>query len=188
MIGARAAKSSNHLSNEDKEYLHDQVLKTIEAKLNNKKLPDDIPSSKVLLEKRGVFVTIKIAGNLRGCIGLIRAAKPLYEAVREMAISAAFDDPRFVPLTKDEFNNIGTEISVLTPLTRVHDISEIEVGRDGLLIRLDFHSGLLLPQVATENGWDKETFLQQTCFKAGLPKNSYKEKTAEIFRFSADVF
>lgn len=188
MIGARAAKSSNRLSNEDKEYLHDQVLKTIEAKLDNQELPDDIPSSKILLEKRGVFVTIKIAGNLRGCIGLIRAAKPLYEAVREMAISASFDDPRFVPLTKDEFNNIETEISVLTPLIRVHDISEIEVGRDGLLIRLDFHSGLLLPQVATENGWDRETFLQQTCFKAGLPKNSYKEKTAEIFRFSADVF
>jgi len=94
----------------------------------------------------------------------------------------------FPPLTKAEFASIEVEISVLTPLARVHDIDEIEVGRDGLMIRLDFHSGLLLPQVATEQGWDRKTFLEQTCLKAGLPKNSYKEKNAEIYRFSADVF
>lgn len=187
-IGARAAKAQHELFDDDKAYLHDQVLKTIEAKLNNEKLPDDIPTSKILLEKRGAFVTLKIDGQLRGCIGLIRAAKPLYEAVREMALAAAFDDPRFSPLTKAEFASIEIEISVLTPLAKVNNIKEIEVGRDGLIIRLDFHSGLLLPQVATEQDWDRITFLEQTCLKAGLPKNSYKEKNAEIYRFSADVF
>jgi hypothetical protein len=187
-IGARTAKAQHELFDDDKAYLHDQVLKTIEAKLNNEKLPDDIPTSKILLEKRGAFVTLKIDGQLRGCIGLIRAAKPLCEAVREMALAAAFDDPRFAPLTRVEFASIEIEISVLTPLATVHNIKEIEVGRDGLIIRLDFHSGLLLPQVATEQGWDRVTFLEQTCLKAGLPKNSYKKKNAEIYRFSADVF
>lgn len=187
-IGERAAKDRYELSNNDKAYLLNQVIDTIGAKLDDKKLPDDIPTSRILLEKRGAFVTIKIGGNLRGCIGLIRAAKPLYEAVREMALAAAFDDPRFRPLTKVEFASIEVEISVLTPLAKVHDLNEIQVGRDGLMIRLDFHSGLLLPQVASENGWDRTTFLEQTCLKAGLPKNSYKEKTAEIYRFSADVF
>ena len=105
-----------------------------------------------------------------------------------MALAAAFDDPRFSPLTKAEFASIEIEISVLTPLSKVHNIKEIEVGRDGLIIRLDCHSGLLLPQVATEQGWDRMTFLEQTCLKAGLPKNSYKKKNAEIYRFSADVF
>jgi len=160
-IGARKARAQQELSDKDKAYLLDQVIKTIEAKIDGTKLPDDIPTSKIL---------------------------PLYEAVREMALAAAFDDPRFPPLTKAEFASIEVEISVLTPLARVHDIDEIEVGRDGLMIRLDFHSGLLLPQVATEQGWDRKTFLEQTCLKAGLPKNSYKEKNAEIYRFSADVF
>jgi AmmeMemoRadiSam system protein B/AmmeMemoRadiSam system protein A len=186
--GAKAAKDPNKLSDEDKAYLHEQVKKTIKARLNHEKPPNDIPSSKILKEKRGAFVTLKIHGDLRGCIGLVRAAKPLFEAVREMAQAAAFDDPRFTPLTGEEFNQIETEISVLTPLIRVHDISEIEVDRDGLMVRLDFHSGLLLPQVATEQGWDRETFIQQTCLKAGLPKNGYREKGIEIYRFSAEVF
>ncbi len=187
-IGAKAAKDLYSLSDDDKAYLHDQVKKTIKARLNGTKLPDDIPSSKILQEKRGAFVTLKIHGNLRGCIGLVRAAKPLFEAVREMALAAAFEDPRFTPLSDKELDLVETEISVLTPLIRVHDISEIEVGRDGLMIRLDFHSGLLLPQVATEQAWDRDTFIQQTCLKAGLPKNSYKEKGIEIYRFSAEVF
>ncbi len=187
-IGARAALARHELSKDDKAYLLGQVIETIKAKLNGTKLPDDIPSGKILNEKRGAFVTIKINGQLRGCIGLIRASKPIYEAVREMAQAAAFDDPRFAPMTKEEFASIDIEISVLSQLTKVHDLNEIEVGRDGLMIRLDFHSGLLLPQVASELGWDRITFLEQTCLKAGLSKNSYKDKIAEIYRFSADVF
>jgi AmmeMemoRadiSam system protein A len=125
---------------------------------------------------------------LRGCIGMIRAAMPLYEVIADMAQAAAFEDPRFTPLNERELKNIEIEISVLSPLVRVESIEEIKVGRDGLMIHLEMHSGLLLPQVPTEHGWDRMTFLEQTCLKAGLPKNSYKDARAEIYRFSADIF
>ncbi len=187
-IGSRPARDPNKLTDDDKKYLLDLAKRTIEAKINNKALPFDEPDSRLLRENRGAFVTIKINGQLRGCIGMIRAAKPLYETVREMAVSAAFEDPRFVELRPDELEKIEVEISALTPLTRVRDLNDIEIGTDGLMIKLEYHSGLLLPQVATEQGWDRTTFLEQTCLKAGLPKNSYKDPHAEIYKFSADVF
>lgn len=187
-IGTRPARDPNRLTDEDKKYLLDLARRTIEAKVHDKPIPSDVPDSRLLKENRGAFVTIKINGQLRGCIGMIRAAKPLYETVREMAISAAFEDPRFVELHPDELDRIEVEISALTPLTRVRDLNDIEVGTDGLMIKLEYHSGLLLPQVATEQGWDRTTFLEQTCLKAGLPKNSYKDPHAEIYKFSADVF
>jgi len=188
IIGEKAARESQRLTDDDKKFLLNLARNTIRAKLHGEKISDEIPGSKILKELRGAFVTIKIHGMLRGCIGLIRAARPLYEAVKEMAEAAAFDDPRFQPLTAVEYDSIDLEISVLSPLIRVNDISVIKVGRDGLMIRFDLHSGLLLPQVATEQRWDEITFLEQTCLKAGLPKNSYKEKSAEIYRFTADVF
>jgi len=180
--------TANNLTVSDKKYLLETARNTIAAKIHNQPSPEDIPDSKTLRDKRGAFVTLKIGGNLRGCIGMIRAARPLYETVREMALAAAFDDPRFEALTPAEVEKISLEISALSPLVRVRDLNDIEVGRDGLMIRLDFHSGLLLPQVATEHNWDKTTFLEQTCLKAGLPKNIYKDKNAEIYRFTADVF
>lgn len=136
----------------------------------------------------GVFVTLTLGDQLRGCIGQIRARQPLWQAVAEMAVAAAFEDPRFAPLTEAEAGNIDIELSVLTPLERVHDLTDIEVGRHGLMIKLDFHSGLLLPQVATDNEWDRTTFLEQCCLKAGLAKNSYSNKRAEIYTFRAQVF
>jgi len=187
-IGSRPAKKSKRLTDDEKKYLLELARRTIAARLKNKPFDEAPPESRLLNEKRGAFVTLKIGDELRGCIGLIRAAKPLYEAVMDMALAAAFDDPRFDSLDIDELDKIDVEISVLSPLMRVHDIEDIRVGRDGLLIRLDLHSGLLLPQVATEHDWDEITFLEQTCLKANLPKNSYKDKTAEIYRFTADVF
>ena len=118
----------------------------------------------------------------------LRSDDPLPKTIAEMAHAAAFDDPRFPALSEAEADDIEVEISVLSPLHRVHDLNEIEIGRDGLLVKLDWHSGLLLPQVATENGWGLVEFLEQTCLKAGLPKNSYRDKRAEIYRFSAEVF
>jgi len=187
-MGTPISKKWAGFKKEDKEFLLKLAHDAIAAGVNNEKLIFAEPTSRILCEKRGAFVTIKIRGNLRGCIGLIRAAKPLYETVIEMARSAAFDDPRFAPLSKDELDHIEIEISALTPLVRVEDINEIEVGRDGLMIVLQMHSGLLLPQVATENHWNRTAFLEQTCLKAGLPKNSYKDKAAQIYRFSAEVF
>ena len=105
-----------------------------------------------------------------------------------MAISAAFQDPRFEPLSEKELADLDIEISVLTPMKQITDINEIEIGKHGLMIVKDYFSGLLLPQVATEFGWDKEKFLEHTCMKAGLPQNAWKDSAAKIYAFSADVF
>ena len=187
VMGAIAAKKAEfHLSDAAKEKLHRIAREAIAAQLDGK---DYTPlGDEELAHKRGAFVTLKIDGELRGCIGQIRAREELPDTIAGMAVAAAFDDPRFPRLSKDEYERLEYEISVLSPLQRVHEFSEIKVGRDGLMIKLDMHSGLLLPQVATEYGWTETQFLEQTCLKAGLPKESYKDKFAEIYRFSAEVF
>jgi len=136
---------------------------------------------------QGAFVTITIGGQLRGCIGTFREDTPLYRTVAQMAVAAAREDPRFPPLTAAELPKIHVEISALTPMQPVADVGEIEVGRHGLYITRGLHSGVLLPQVATEYGWDRTTFLEQTCRKAGLPKNAWQEG-AKILSFEAEVF
>ncbi len=138
-------------------------------------------------EEKGAFVTIHKKGRLRGCIGKIEGTRPLHETVAELALESAFGDPRFPPLNVVEFAEIDIEISVLTKLAKVERTEQIEVGKHGLYIKKGFNSGLLLPQVATEYGWDRETFLEQTCWKAGLPRDAWK-KGAEIFLFGAEVF
>lgn len=136
----------------------------------------------------GAFVSLHHRGDLRGCIGQIEARQPLVSAIAQCAVSAATRDPRFPPLSLNELN-AGTEIeiSVLTPMQPVTSPEEVEVGRDGLLIQQGPRSGLLLPQVATEWGWDRDTFLAQTCRKAGLPLDAWKHG-AEIFKFQAEIF
>ena len=136
----------------------------------------------------GAFVTLHRFGELRGCIGQIEAREPLADTVAHCAVAAALRDPRFPPLTAPELGP-GTdfEISVLTPMQPVNSVEEIEVGRDGLLIEQGARSGLLLPQVAAERGWDLETFLAHTCRKAGLPPDAWKHG-AQIFRFQAEIF
>lgn len=148
-------------------------------------LPDVSPA---LREKRGVFVTLHKEGDLRGCIGYIQAIQPLFQAVEEMALSAAFGDPRFPPVRAEELPHVEVEISVLTPLRRVQDPSQIQVGQHGLFIVRGGFSGLLLPQVATECGWDRTTFLEHTCRKAGLPPDAWCDPRAEIYIFSAEIF
>lgn len=147
-----------------------------------------MPDVPVLKEKRGAFVTLKKKGQLRGCIGYIHALKPLGQTIYEMARAAAFGDPRFPPVTKEELPNLSFEISVLTPLKEIKDIEEIKVGVHGLYIIKGSHAGLLLPQVATEYGWDRHTFLEHTCYKAGLAPQAWQDKDAKIYIFSADIF
>lgn len=141
-----------------------------------------------LKESCGAFVTLKEGGQLRGCIGYIQAVKPLFETVKDVAKSAAVHDYRFNPVTQDELGKLEYEISVLTPLKRITDINEIEVGKHGLVMKRGINSGLLLPQVATEYNWDRETFLKETCRKAGLSSDAWKDKSTEIYIFSAEVF
>lgn len=141
----------------------------------------------IFSEHYGVFVTITMHGELRGCIGLVEGAKPIREAVKEMAEQAAFHDPRFYPLRKSEYGGIDIEISILYPLETVSDINEIEVGRDGLVMERGFNRGLLLPQVASERRWTRERFLNETCRKAGMESFCW-ENGATIYKFEAEVF
>jgi AmmeMemoRadiSam system protein A len=133
-------------------------------------------------------VTLKKRGHLRGCIGYIKAVKPLWETVQEMAVAAAFHDPRFPSLMPDEVQDLTFEVSVLSPLKRIKDINEIEVGKHGLYIVRGYNSGLLLPQVAAEYKWNRESFLNETCYKAGLPAQAWMDEETEIYTFSADYF
>ncbi len=141
-----------------------------------------------LQQPAGGFVTLELGGQLRGCIGQVRAQGPLAEVVQEMAHAAATRDPRFSPLGPEELSQLEIEISVLSPLWPVDDIHKIQVGRDGLMISAGDQSGLLLPQVASEYGWDAETFLSHTCMKAGLPKDHWRLGTAKIEAFTAQIF
>jgi AmmeMemoRadiSam system protein B/AmmeMemoRadiSam system protein A len=187
-IGTPRARKHTGYTKEEKNYMLNLARQSIEARALGQKLEIPKCPSSYLEEKRGAFVTLTKRGMLRGCIGLVHAKEPLIDAVSHMAIAAAFEDPRFPSVTESELADLEYEISVMSPLTLVTDLESIKVGRDGLMIRLDMHSGLLLPQVATENGWDRATFLEQTCLKAGLPKNSYKDKQTQIYRFSVQKF
>jgi MEMO1 family protein len=172
----------------EKKRLHQIAKQSIEARLRGDKPPKLDNLKGTLKEPRGAFVTLKKRGELRGCIGHIVGSKPLAETVAEMAEAAAFLDRRFSPVTAAEFPDLEIEISALTPLERISDVSVIRVGTHGIVLRQGSHSGLLLPQVATEYGWDRTTFLEQTCRKAGLPRDAWKDRDVEIYIFSAEVF
>ena len=141
-----------------------------------------------LAEEGAAFVTLTENGQLRGCIGHTQAILPLYQTVAECAVSAAVSDPRFAPVTRDEIDHLDIEISVLTPMQLVNSLDEIEVGRDGLMMSSGRYRGLLLPQVATDYGWNRTEFLENTCRKAGLPADAYESSDVKIFRFQALVF
>jgi AmmeMemoRadiSam system protein A len=171
-----------------------QLLKTareaIAAVLDGRRPEIDLTEfDEELRRPAGAFVSLhEKGGDLRGCIGSIVPVAPLCQAVVSSAVSAAFRDPRFYPLTKEELANVELEISVMGPIEVVRDVSEIEVGRDGLIVRQGRNSGLLLPQVATDFGWDRDAFLSHTCTKAGLPPAAWRSPDTRIERFAAEVF
>jgi AmmeMemoRadiSam system protein A len=130
----------------------------------------------------GAFVTLKINGALKGCIGRFISSEPLYDVVQASAISSAFEDPRFSPLTKEEYNKTDIEITVLGPLKKINNISEIVLGKHGIYIKKGFNSGTMLPQVAIENGWTVEQFLGFTSRdKAGLGWDGWKDAEVSIY-------
>jgi len=143
---------------------------------------------KTLNQRNGCFVTIKQKGQLRGCIGNFQSELPLFKEVAQMAQASSAKDPRFYPLKEEDLDNFTLEISVLSPLQKVESIEEIEVGKHGIYIEKSFYRGVLLPQVATEHNWDRQTFLKQTCLKAGLPTDAWEAVDADIYLFSAQVF
>lgn len=176
------------LRQDEKEYLKNLVRLRIAARLAGKHAETPEPPSDRLRERFGAFVTLTLRGRLRGCIGHIVGDMPLFETIGEMAEAAAFGDPRFSPLTAREFTDIAIEISILSPLTPCPDPARVEVGRHGLLVQRGHHSGLLLPQVPVEWGWDREQFLDQTCVKAGMRPGCWKLPDTTLFWFEAEVF
>jgi AmmeMemoRadiSam system protein A len=177
------------LNEEEKEFLLDVARKTVIEHATSGTVPEFTTDNPKLTRKSGAFVTLhEKSGALRGCIGYVEALKPLLQTVVDMAVACSSRDPRFRPVTPDEFPTLDIEVSVLTPLERVEDINAITVGTHGLMIKKGGYSGLLLPQVATECGWNREQFLQQTCVKAGLSTDAWKQPDAEIYAFAAQVF
>lgn len=147
-----------------------------------------LPAHEFLDIPAAAFVTIRIAGELRGCIGTTEATRSLGETVISCAISSAFRDPRFPPLRLEEYEQIHLEISVLSLFQQIDSVEQIIVGKHGVVLSLGHHRGLLLPQVAAEQGWDRNAFLQYTCRKAGLSANAWQNPETIIEVFTAEVF
>lgn len=150
--------------------------------------PARLPARAPAPRRAGAFVTLHLGGRLRGCIGHVEPDRRLDDVVRSCAVAAATEDPRFPPLTPEELPRVSLEISVLGPLEPVQRLEQVVVGRHGLVVEQGRRRGLLLPQVATDWGWDPRTFVQQTCRKAGLPADAWPGGGATLYRFEADVF
>lgn len=161
---------------------------TVETLVNTGKVPDFQVTDPALLQPGAAFVTLKVEGDLRGCIGQTEARMPLWKCVREMAVAAATQDPRFRPVQPPELKLLDYEISVLFPPVRVKDVKEIVIGRDGLTIALHGRRGLLLPQVPVEWNWNLEEFLAHTSRKAGLPMDAWKDPAVVLHRFEGIIF
>ena len=188
-------KDSHDLTQEDGEFLVKTARKIVTEFLkNNVKIKLDEETEKKYSFNSGVFVTLNNPEGLRGCIGYPLPDKKLYNALVDSAISAATEDPRFPSVNSNELDKITFEVTVLTPPEEiiVNDpleyTSKIRVGRDGLIVKSGLNSGLLLPQVPKEYGWNEEQFLGYTCEKAGLPKECWKEKDTKILKFEGIVF
>ena len=180
-------KSKFSLSSKEKKELLQLARLSINQLVQHNKVVNYTPQNPNLLTKKGVFVTLRKKGILRGCIGFIEPVLPLYQTVIQASIYAAIRDQRFPPVSIEELKDLEIEISVLAPLEKIHNPNFIEVGKHGLVITKGDKKGLLLPQVPVENRWSREEFLQQACLKAGLPRNAWKSG-ADIYIFEATVF
>ena len=178
---------SEFLNERQKAFLLDLARKAVTAAATGGPTVEPATADPVMLAKRGAFVTLKVGGELRGCIGYPLPYKPLAETVAGMAVAAATQDTRFEPIASADLALLEIEISVLTLPRPVADVKEIVVGRDGIIVSQGHRSGLLLPQVPTEYGWDLETYLRHGCLKAGLPPGAWKTG-AKIEVFEAQVF
>jgi AmmeMemoRadiSam system protein A len=178
---------SEKLSNRDRKLLLELAREAITTVVRTGSSRIREVSAVHLAGPHGCFVTIKRNGALRGCIGNFNSDKPLYLLVQEMAVSAATRDPRFYPMKEEDLLNFDLEISVLSPLSKIASPDQVVVGTHGLYLEKNFSRGVLLPQVAVEQGWNRETFLNQTALKAGLQRDDWREG-ADIFVFTAQVF
>ena len=176
---------ANEFSPEERKLLLKLAHEAIESALEGREIPLIAPSPH-LAEPRGTFTTLYRRGALRGCVGYIFPSASVYQTVVETARGAAFEDSRFWPVTQEEVSGLEVSLSILSQLKPIRS-EEVEIGRHGLLISMAGHRGLLLPQVPVEHGWDRITFLEQTCKKAGLPLNAW-QTGAKLEAFTAEVF
>ncbi len=177
------------LSEETRRQLLDLARATLEAQFRGEPPPRLASDrSESFGESRALFVTLRFDGRLRGCIGTLAPEGDLARTVPKFALRAAFEDPRFPPLASHELSGCAIEISVLTPPRLVENVEDVVVGRDGLILELGGRRGLLLPQVATEWGFDREMFLSELAQKAGLPPEAWRHADARVFAFQAEVF
>ena len=177
------------LNKEQRRKLLEIARSSIETYLKTGKKPEVTEADPLLTKEMGAFVTLHEQGELRGCIGNIVGKGPLYLTVRDMAVEAAVDDPRFPPVQLSELKDIEIEVSALSPLEKVDSADKIQMGVHGVIVKRGFNSGIFLPQVATETGWSKEEFLSQLCAqKAGLSPDAWKDKGTELYIFTAEVF
>lgn len=189
--GAGPGAEEYNLKPEEKNRLLEIARASVEKSVRTGKAYDASPGTEkhpALLEERGAFVTLNKGGQLRGCIGYVFPIEPLCVTVRDVAMAAALRDRRFDPVSKDELADIEYEISVLSPLRLMTDPNEIQIGKHGLLVKKGSSEGLLLPQVAGTRAWDRVTFLEQTCWKAGLPPDTWKDGETDVYMFTALVF
>ena len=155
--------------------------------VSQRKLPDVFPREGAFAERRGVFVTLHVRNRLQGCIGVIEAKEPLGEAIIRCAASAALEDPRFAPMKPDQLADLSIEISLLSAMEPIAP-EAVKIGHHGLLVQHHAHRGLLLPQVAIEHRLTQEQFLEETCQKAGLPREAWRDPEAHLFGFTCEVF
>jgi AmmeMemoRadiSam system protein A len=187
--GRDAKQRAFSLSPKEKDGLLKIARKSVETAVRARTLYyPTLEGLESLQQDRGAFVTLKEHGELRGCIGYIAPMKPLYMTVRDVAGHAALRDSRFSPVTVDELGKLEYEVSVLSPLHRVADIKQIRLGQDGLVLWKGEYEGVFLPQVPTEQRWNLMTYLEQLCYKAGLPKDAWRDEDADLFSFTAIVF
>jgi len=182
-------EGENMLNIQQRNKLLTIARESIEKYLKTGKKMEVTGADPVLNQKMGSFVTLTKHGDLRGCIGNLIGSQPLYLTVRDMAIEAAVNDPRFPALSLSELKDVEIEISVLSGLEKVFSAEKIELGKHGVLVRRGNQSGVFLPQVAAETGWSKEEFLNNLCaHKAGIPADAWKDKDTELYIFTAEVF
>ena len=190
-LGSESAtkKEGDMFNEEQRSELLQIARNTIGHYLKTGKRLEVDTSDDALKQDMGAFVTLHKEGQLRGCIGNMQAQGPLYLAVRDMAIAAAVEDPRFRPLTSDELDEVDIEISALSPMEKIDDYKIIEAGKHGVMVRMGLRGGVYLPQVATENGWDREEFMNSLCAqKSGIPMDAWKTGQADLYIFTAEVF
>lgn len=185
--GEAAMGNSQSLSGEDRALLLKIARESVRSAVMGLPLPTPPTGRPALEEPKGAFVTIRQLGELRGCIGQLQAFEPLAMTVILMAKAAALNDPRFERMSASDLNTATLEISVLSPFEQVSSPTEIEVGKHGLYITGRGRRGVLLPQVATEQGWSRDTFLDHVCLKAGLPKNTWRSGDVVVERFTAEI-